>query len=317
MIPIYRVKAATPILYHITSMRAVAFILTKDRFELKPSEGTSVEEQLSKAAYYLSCSRSKVGSYLLKNDYPGAATLVLDGTALGSRYHIQPVDYWDTLKNQPNDMMRKESYETEDRLMSPKPVIPSASKYITAIHIRKNRDVKASEPKLLFAIKKACLLHKIPVYLYDAEDKQGFRLQDTRKAIPFPLVKPAQEIIEPMDDYHRKYFKDRFRVNSIRPWIELYYTPMLPAEPDERLADTAYRTYKRLSKRAQQKFNSLAYSDAINSFEADLHNAKSIPYDHVSKEREELDRIVVLMRKLKLDPKGFIKLLKDKWHPRY
>lgn len=314
MIPIYRVKAATPILYHITNIRKTASILQKDRFELKPSEGTSVEERLSKGSYYLSCSRSKVGSYILRNEGSGMVILVLNGTALNTRYPIKPVDFWDTLK-QPTDLMRKENYETEDRVFSPKPVIPNATKYITAIHICKGEGLRNLE-QMMFTIKKQCLLHKIPVYLYESRDRQSFITQNTKKAIPFPIAKPPAEEPNTMDDYHRKYFQQEFRQNSIRPWIELYYTPMLPAEPDERPANTAYRTYKRLSERAQQRFGSLGYSDAINSFEADLHNAKSIPYDHVSKEREELDRIVALMRKLKLTPKGFIQLLKDKWHPR-
>jgi hypothetical protein len=77
------VKSGSDILYHITNIRAAASVLTKDRFELKPSEGTASEQDIKGGTYYLSCMRSKVGAYMTRNLSSWSAVFVLNGQAFG------------------------------------------------------------------------------------------------------------------------------------------------------------------------------------------------------------------------------------------
>ena len=58
----------------------------------------------------------------------------------------------------------------------------------------------------------------------------------------------------------------------------------------------------------------LRYSDAIQSFGADLHNAKSYKYDEPAHEREHLDELVAIMRTHGWTPAQFIDQLRAKWH---
>lgn len=295
------------ILYHLTTLSAAAKIVAQDKFHLKPSEGTQAEEELSKGAYYLSTTRSKTGSYTVQHVWSSSVIFVLDGRKLGQSYKIAPVDYWATLdKNnaQPYHTdnayhLRRDRYESEDRVFSRKPTIP-AFKYIKEIHCHVN-----DKKNLMFALKKAALLHGIPIWFYD--DKEPLMLLNKKKAVP---VKFDRSMLKQERQEPRAYdFKYRMRQNSIRPWLELWFAKIRPDQDPffvaKQLGDKAYTVYQRIR-----------YSDAINGFSADLHNAKGAKAGDVSKEREMLDKLVGIMRKEHLTPKQFIDKLNDKYYPR-
>ena len=294
--------SATGVLYHITSLTKAANIVVTNRFELKPSDGTEAEELLSKSSYYLSTTRSKVGSYTRNQLWSYSVIFVLDGSRLSHRYKIRPSDYWETNKSTPQERLeRRDRYESEDRVLSPRPTIEKALSYVTAIHAHLNDKVM-----LLRTLKKSALLHKIPIWFYN--EKADLMLLNTKKAVPFvatPFVRPVAGSSTGVLEYMYKY---KIRKNSISPWTELWLKPIPKGvEP--------YEVSKTLSKDASRRHASIRYSDAPAVLGADLHNEKVTPYGDVTKGREALDKLVGIMRNLKVDPKGFIALLVDKWYP--
>lgn len=299
------VSGGTDILYHITGLRAASQIVTTNKFHMKPNEGTDAEAGLSKAAYYLSTTRTKIGSYSRQSIFQYSVVFVLDGRKIGQRYKIQPVDYWETLKeaepyNTDNAYhSRRDRNESEDRILSTRPTIP-ALLFIKEIHACVN-----DKTHLLFVLKKAALLHKIPIWFY--EEPKDLLMLDKRKAVDLKFDKSA---LQQQEARPREYeYKYRLRENSIKPWLQLWYA-VIPEDKEpwkiaKGLGDKAYNVYKRIE-----------YSDALQGFNADLHNAKGIQPGHISKEREMLDKLVGIMRKQKLTPAQFITALREKYYPR-
>jgi hypothetical protein len=101
-------------------------ILKKDFFAL----GTEIGPDRTSGGkpFYLSTSRSKVGSY--SNDSRGT-TFKLNGKLLNSRFKGKSVDYWSK-----TDIKKRSEgiHEMEDRLYSDKPVIDNARKYILEVN---------------------------------------------------------------------------------------------------------------------------------------------------------------------------------------
>jgi hypothetical protein len=294
--------AGTDILFHVTSLTSAVSILKSNRFELKPSEGTSAEEQLSKGKYYLSTTRSKLGSYTQQHLGSYTVLFVLDGKKLGHRYKVLPVDYWDTNKGDSADKMfrRSSHYESEDRVVSDDPFIV-ALPYIKAIHVA--YPGKQREP-LLFALHKKALLNHIPFFVYT--DSKALLLMDTRRAVKVDYTKVLPEQ-KPPSAYDYKY---RLRNNDIKQWLQLWTYPLVI--PKDGWAGSLA---KKISDRTYTAYQTLRYDDAINVFSADLHNTKSTPYEDPSQGREALDKLIGVMRKAKLTPKEFIEALRKKWYP--
>ena len=290
------------ILYHITTITAAENILRANQFELKPAEGSDWEQRQGAGKFYLSTARSKTSAYIRKSAYSYSVVLKLNGKALGMRYKVKAVDYWETNKAQGDQKLeiRKHSNEMEDRVFSNSSTIPKAASYILEVHAHINE-----KNELLFALKKFCLMRKIPIFLYD--DKEALIAQDTRRAKSVEL-RPTPN--KPVSEDDRKYRAMRqvrtFRAAALRKWIELYKKPIggsLEKAVKELNEDYGVRAYKMLR-----------YSDAINQFKNDLHNAKIYRYGDASKEREYLDVLVKAMRRLKQTPEQFIKMLENKWY---
>ncbi len=287
----------SPILYHITSTDSVVGILRTDRFELKPSEGTTVEEGIKSRTYYLSTARTLMSKYLRANEYPRYSILVLDGRKLAANLKGAPVDYWG-----PDMRMNGENFESEDRIFSDSPFIEQAHKYITAIHSLID-PIKISKygKQDLFQLQLKAKLRKIPTFFYD--NRKAFALLDERRAITLSkgLLDP-KEVPEQTTD-----------LNSLSDWLALWE---MPKSVYERLKLLPEREQQRkgLTTRMHRCVRMAAYYPTdVNSFLADLHIAKSIPYGTAGKEREALDRLIEVMRKNKLTPKQFYKALGDKF----
>lgn len=300
-----KITAGTDILYHKTTISAVASIITSNKFQLKPSEGTAAEEGLSKGMYYLSTSRSRTGSYIKDNLTSFSAIFVLDGQRLGQRYKVIPVDYWDTNKGDVNDKLLRRTlhYETEDRVLSKQSSIP-ARPYIKAIHCGIGSEKHNYQ---LFQIHKWCLQHKIPFFIYS--NNRDLMLMNTRKAIHVDYKTTQPEIKKPTEYDYMRYKRD-FRNGYLMRWLKLW---MYPLKPDPEGYYGAQATA--LGKDVRGAYDRLSYSDTYQGFNADLHNAKSTPYGYVTRDRETLDKLVAIMRKEKITPKEFIQRLRDKWYP--
>jgi hypothetical protein len=302
--------AATPILYHSTSNQRIVSILQKDRFELKPAEGTNSETDTSKGAYYLSTTTSKVGKYTTA--YKGWGVIVLDGTKLNQKYKILPVDYWqathEMFKTPMND-------EAEERVLSKSSFISKAASYIKEVHAV----ISVDRPEETFSLKKLCLLKHLPVYFYD--DVKAFKLQNKSKAIKPPITVLEKKKEEPWDaDYTSQEkldkWKRNFRRNDLSSWIELYY---------KKVPENTGQFYitQGLKERAKDLFSKLGEvrrgiegSEVVRMLDTQMHNSKSVDYENMSKAREELDKLVSILRKNKWTTKQFVQFLYDKWYAR-
>lgn len=298
--------SATPLLFHITQLGRAAAIVLSDRFELKPSDGTEAEEDVSGGTYYLSTTRSKLGAYTRRTIGTNSAIFVLDGTKIAQRHKIKPIDYWQPIDRK-DSILRTEHDEAEDRVLSKTPTMP-ARKYVLEVHACIGESGERSRQAAVM-LKRMCLLKHIPVFFY--ETPADLLLMDKRKAVELGLKLPALkgDAYVPSREYQQARMKER-RHNSLRGWIELAMVPV-PTNHDE-----IWRKAQTLSRFAGMSYKSLYYNDAITSLKTDMHNAKSLPYGEPRGERESLDKLIALLRKRKQSPKEFVEALRDKWYPR-
>lgn len=279
----------SPVLFHATSTNSVVGILRTDRFELKPSEGTNIEEGIKPHTYYLSTARTLMSKYLRANDYPGYSILVLDGRKLAANLSGAPIDYWG-----PEMRMNGENFESEDRIFSPSPFIEQAHKYITAIHSLINPvKLRDRDKQNLFQLQLKAKLRKIPIFFYD--NRKAFSLLDERRAITL-----NKELLDSSDIPESKT-----DLNLLSDWIALWE---MPKSVYDKLSQISERDQERkgLTKRMHRLARMAAYYPTdVGSFISDVHNAKSVPYGTTGKEREALDRLIQILRKNKMTPEQF------------
>lgn len=285
----------SPVLYHATNCQAAASIFVKNRFELKPAEGTDAETHIKGHGYYLSCSRIKNAAYTVKSMSDNSVVLVLDGVRLGQRFKGSAIDYWGPDYYKTPDTHAKR-FESEDRVFASTPFIAPAVKYIKAVHVR----INTSREPLMFAIKKACLLNRIPCWWYT--NNADLLLQDTRKAVKYSPS--SKTIVEPPN---ARSYRAYNMVNSISPWLALWEAPRNANLDGWRQADV-------MGEPVAAVFKHLGYNDAVSVLNAAMHNAKTARYDDLNGERKALDRLVEVLRKNKLDTRQFCAALKKKWY---
>jgi hypothetical protein len=175
-------EGASDILYHFTSDYNLLNILKTNKFELTLALGRDSDLNLNKGKfYYLSTTRSKSTGYKM-----GTARIKLNGRKLNANNKVLPVDYWQYSKN-PNDWDSKQSYrqallsaEQEDRLISDKPFIDEASKFIISVDVVFDEKIisdiiyyteKYDIPLFVYKNKEDFLLGKSPINHYAYRDK--------------------------------------------------------------------------------------------------------------------------------------------------
>lgn len=302
--------AATPILYHLTNIRAAASIVQKNRFELKPSDGTDAEEALQgRASYYLSTARHKTASYTEKGLGVNSVIFTLNGVALASKYKIKSVDYWSGMYTDREEVHNRDRMEAEDRVMSNSPYIEKLERYVTAIHAYRGTEASEFGNKKgdkLIALYKFAKRHKIPIYFYN--ERASMLTLNTRKAVPLDratLLNFGEDRNRPMTEYDYKYRKNN---NELSGWLQLYAIPVK--------GDWKERQKLLTSDRAQRAYDNLRYhhnGDPLRQFNNALHNEKSTPYEYASRGREDLDKVIKLLRKHRWTSKQFIDFLHEKW----
>lgn len=307
------VAGLSPVLFHVTSYNAMANIAKSNRLELKPAEGTDWEKTTQGHGranlYYLSTSRTLSGGYIQGNLHDGVI-FVLDGRRLGERCKGLPVDYWgpDSYKSYADGMgmsepaARAKRFESEDRVLTDKPWIAPASRYITAVHVKTPRG--ANRDKQIAEIRRWCLLNKVPFSLYP--DERSFALLDKRKIVPFePVAEQEVDKYVPSPEYRQGQFK-RARQGMLHGWVALAEMPQV--QPDKRSA-----MIKKGGVDVDRAYRQLRYSDTKQIMSADMHNAKSVAYGDLSKNREALDKLVRHVAKAGGIEK-FIAHLTAKWY---
>lgn len=284
------------ILWHITSSRKAASILAKNRFELKPSEGTDAEESLGAGKYYLSCARSRTSDYLRQSLSDTSVLLKLDGQKLATKYKGLPVDYWQN-KGYKNEM--------EDRVLSPSPFIQPASSYLLEVSCI----VSTEQLGALIEIRRQAVMHKVPVVYYETSADLLAGNPSKQVEVPLKTMVPERVQPEPPREYEYKY---RGRKNcELAAWLAMWKIPVPPGNQDRYLLIKA-QNWEAL----ERVYKVLRYPNDVGQLTSALHNAKSTPYESYNHEREYLDELVALMRKLHMTPKQYFEALASKWHPR-
>ena len=192
-------EGLSDIVYHYTSPSAVINVLKTNKFNTSSNLGTTADAERDQGRFfYFSTQRTKGSTGYGKGSI---AVFVLDGRKLMSRYKGFPLDYWGWSQKR-SDYDSKSAYaqaltskEMEDRIVTDKPYIENARDYITEIHLDVSRFKLDEEDfrQLMISGK------GIPIYIY--EDRDAWKLQDKRKAIPLSEYKP--EATDP-DKYRRE-----------------------------------------------------------------------------------------------------------------
>ena len=178
----------SPVLYHWTPLLSALSILEGDRFNLACPERSGDRE----GYYYLSATRSKLGGYHVNRR---GVIFVLDGTALGRKHKGEAVDFWSNEEWRRPDKDTYEGDEMEDRILSKKPHIEHASKYIKEIHVCLSTNNVFTNDHYLGNVRKFIALAKrysIPIYVYAFSDMLAWLHQDKRKTVPLEKFEVTQ-----------------------------------------------------------------------------------------------------------------------------
>jgi len=289
-------EGLSPILFHYTHVNNVLGILQKDAFILHPYVGNDSEMEMGKMGrmWYMSTTRSKSGGYTAGRDF--YAVLKLDGRKLEQKYKGSPLEYW--TKDMRDIDRSRGNTELEDRIFSPKPTIPKASKYIEEIHVKIPDDekkmndykFKAEIRRLMIAAKK----RNISLYMYS--NKNDFMTQNKKKAEKLD--------VKSLKDKDRENYPDNSRMRSknlsrrhIGGILELIKAP----------ADT-----KRLSDEANKMRHDIVYQEYYHDGIAG--NIGNTIHNHAKENLPAINKVVQFMQKKRFrKPMELVKWLQNKW----
>jgi len=284
----YKIESGiSDIVYHFTSIYNAAKILKEDQFALTFVSGADDANKPKSKYYYLSTTRSKVGSFHVDSAGYFGVLFKLNGVKLRNNYVGNPVDYW----GREFRKVAPSKNEMEDRIWSDNPFIKPASKYIEEIHVYFGGDHKGGRTKWIAEpeesdkrqLKQLLKDAKdIPIFVYT--DKDAAKTLDKRKATPIDQLDLKTE---PQEEYQRG------KRDDMEIWLELY-----EKNNKDELSIEPFGGAKR-------SLRLLSSFDGINSFEADVHNSK--------KGTPSLHKIVDILKKNKWTMKDFYKHLQDKW----
>jgi hypothetical protein len=253
-------EGLSPILYHYGNPDSILNILKTNTIKLSSSLAKNIEKDYTKGKYfYFSTTRSRVGSYHFSHGMKESLThtailLKLDGRALSNITTGTPTDYWGRdFRN-----VAPTKHEMEDRILSDKPTIPNASKYIISVECfyneqRQNRSNARHNP--IRDVVATCLELGIDVNLYLTQDdfitgKRGLKNQTALDKVNFHGPEA-----EPYNRPHRDSF--------LQPYIELMTT----------------NDRESLSKPSLRILDDLGYSYDFNNtlqrLQADFHNSNT------------------------------------------
>ena len=186
-------ESLSPVVYHFTLAETVYKILSDNKFRCTLSSNFS--DSFSKKHLFYFC-LSRVKTIHFSNDVISSsfgnnsnARIEIDGNILNERYKGFPIDYWQSSKGH-YDGNKGKAYgvtEYEERVVTDKPYIPNAIKYIRRIDILVEKNLTTWYKKLLETSNEL----GVPIYFYS--NKKDFSLQ-TKNIINYAVEKT---IIEP------------------------------------------------------------------------------------------------------------------------
>jgi hypothetical protein len=248
-------EGISQIVYHHANANAILSIIKGNTFKLSSTFSKQTEKDHSNKSFYLSTTRSRVGSYHYSHNMDKSlgrvtAMLKLDGQALSSVASGSPVDYWgrDFRKVDPS------KNEMEDRITSNKPTIPNAMKYILSLECfyDGSPDTNSYNMNPLRDLIKQALEHGITVNLY--KTKQDFITG--KRAIQ------NDKALEQVNDYGPELepYNRGSRESFLQPYIDL-----MKIQDKSDLPEASLKILRQLS-------YSYDFNVALRSLQADFHN---------------------------------------------
>jgi 8-oxo-dGTP pyrophosphatase MutT (NUDIX family) len=250
------------VVYHRTSLFALGKILEENRFLTTIAFGREGEYKHARnQSYFFSTSRSPDATY-----GGGSVTLVLDGRKFNYNYKGSAVDYWNAPWKRTAEARSKQN-ELEDRVLTNKPYIPNAAKYITAIHIsvedREKKELRWSQHfhKILHMAE----TRGIPVSLYSRH--KSYRKLDPRRSVGPEGAPPG--IAGPAKERRVSAYRDHYGTQKLADYLKfvLYGTKLPEAGEEYKDIEGLYLTY--YYPRGTQP------SDAANNLNTLLQNARA------------------------------------------
>ena len=180
-------EGLSDILYHFTWADHLVNILKTNKFATSSNLGSNADSWKDKGRFYFfSTQRTKgMSGYGSRH---GNVAIVLDGRKLNYNFKGQATDYWNwstkmaDYKTKSDYINALKSEENEDRIVTNKPYIDNANKYIIEIHVwAKYDDRPYVSNDAMETILAYCKSYNIPVFFYD--DENNFKLQNKLKAV--------------------------------------------------------------------------------------------------------------------------------------
>jgi hypothetical protein len=276
-------RASDDVLYHATSEYVVIQILKSNSFKLVPDIATGADTGLGNSSkrkiWYLSTTRHKLGGYHKNNTW--GVMLNLDGNRISHNNKIVAVDYWGASFA----AVDRSKMEAEDRVLSAKPELKPATKFIRSIHVlpKQNWVSDDHEKQRLRDIMILAKKKGIPLFHYDS--RENWLVQRNPMKLDINDLKKQDKSIRTPTNLGRK---DK----GIGGLMELLVAP---------------KTTKKFSDMAKKWLDRMKYyaHDYETQMSADFHNAKT---------SDELTRLIQVMHKKKLySQKDLQDYLKNKW----
>jgi hypothetical protein len=267
-------------LYHYTSLQTISEIVKSNTFELTFAYGPNqLKNKGFDKNFYLSTSSIPTGGY---GTYQGKyyrnnihCLIELDASKISDNYQIVPVDYWYDSKTG-NRMNTKD--ENEERIISRKPSIPNAKKYIIAVHIYRPSD--KNENEFVSDYINQIAQSGVDYYIYDNPEE----FAALRKNKAHKLTEPHQ--------YKLKETKRVYdHVKKIPDIINYFIDPSV--EIDEKVKNQLDRHW--------------LFDDLFSTLDIAVHDAKKVKTPEV---QQALYKLSEFMRKNK---KNLLAIAKDKF----
>lgn len=282
-------EGLSDIIYHGTYIDRVKNILDNNTINLTLSIGTPSDLEKNKGnEYFFSTQRANgLTGYISKHGTN--AILVLDGRTLNQNYKGFPTDYWNWSFNRDdyeNDAQYKQalqSKELEDRVVSKKPYIENANKYIREIHILLDNDKYNNKKEIFKMINDAKQLN-INIFFY--LDQTSFKGLNKSNAI-------SKQELKSFDFKENPYKEEKIdREDIIRGLKEeiigiLTYNDLsnedkvreviYPKLKDNEIESIERRVKEYHNKLDRAKYYDWQQEDMITSLKYDIHNNSSNP----------------------------------------
>jgi hypothetical protein len=312
------------ILYHFTHASNLISILKSNKFATSTNLGSTADSWKDKGRFFFfSTQRTKgMAGY---GSHHGTVAIVLDGRKLNYTFKGDATDYWNwstkmaDYKNKSDYINALKSEENEDRIVTNKPYIDNANKYIIEIHVwAKDGDRNYVSLPSMEAIVSLCKSYNIPVFFYI--DEKDYKLQNKLKAVspeslglepPSAEKSPYEEKEGERELYNAKWFFKKIApaiiagndindgYNDERDQIEKLLKELLeqggqPDQYDNVMTDINDKV-KRMN--PSNGYGYIYADDVYRSIQAEIHNHRGDPNEYL---RKILMMLIADMKKWKV-----------------